>query len=302
MNEKLSSFKWPIPNGEIAESKWEGHYFQHSSGKKSGVISCTEACSNWSDELTLLHEAEAGQGDHPIDRASREMAVRTLREYLEGKNSVVMDVGCSSGFLLEDLRKHFPEVSLIGADYLTGLLERLSQKLTNIPLLQFDLRNSPLENKSLDAVTCINVLEHIDDDQKALCEIYRILRPGGIAHIEVPSSPSCYDIYDEHLMHHRRYTMSGLIKKCRNAGFSVLHKTHLGAFVFPAFYIVKKRNRGFLKSSNEEKSKRVKAMISKTRSSRVMQFVSRIELIIGKYVSYPLGIRCVVIVQKNNNE
>ncbi|HTC13560.1 MAG TPA: hypothetical protein VK692_05030, partial [Chthoniobacterales bacterium] len=57
--------------------------------------------------------------------------------------------------------------------------------------------------------------EHIDEDFKALQEIYRILKPGGLAHIEVPADPSSFDFYDEVLMHFRRYRLGDLTTKAR---------------------------------------------------------------------------------------
>lgn len=302
MNDVFDDFKWPRQLGETVTSTWNGEYFEHASGYRSGVIICAESDSNWSDDLTLLHEAEAGEGQHPIDIASRKMAMRSLHTHILNAQGIIMDVGCSSGFLLADIKKTFPQAGLIGADYLTDLLDRLSKKTPGIPLIQFDLRNSPLDDECLDAVTCINVLEHIDDDQKAIEEIYRMLKPGGVAHIEVPSCPSCYDIYDEHLMHHRRYALRELQEKCEIAGFAIMEKTHLGALVFPVFYAVKIRNRKYLNASKEEKKNRVKAMISNTRTSWIMRFLTMLEIKIGKFITYPWGIRCVIIVKKPSNE
>ena len=42
------------------------------------------------------------------------------------------------------------------------------------------------ENKSFDLIICNHVLEHIDDDKKALNEIFRVLKPGGVALLQVP--------------------------------------------------------------------------------------------------------------------
>jgi SAM-dependent methyltransferase len=86
------------------------------------------------------------------------------------------------------------------------------------------------------------VLEHIDNDFKALQEIQRILRPGGLAHIEVPADPPSFDLYDEVLMHFRRYRLGDLTTKAREAGFAILKATHLGFFVYPLFKMGKRRN------------------------------------------------------------
>lgn len=56
----------------------------------------------------------------------------------------------------------------------------------NINLM--DVTALPFESESFDAVICNHVLEHIDDDRKAIHEIYRILRPGAWAILQVPIS------------------------------------------------------------------------------------------------------------------
>jgi SAM-dependent methyltransferase len=294
----LQRFPWPLPLNATSAPVWDGKAFQFDHGASSPVLACTQADSHWSDDLTLLHEAEAGQGDHPIDIASRLLALRTLRKYLSSRQGIVLDAGCSSGFLLHDIHRAFPGIPLIGSDYIAGPLHRLAQVLPAVPLLQFDLRNSPLPDACFDAIVCLNVLEHIDKDEQALREIHRMLKPGGIAHIEVPSGPSCYDIYDEYLMHHRRYTMRELTGKARSAGFSVISGTHLGALVFPAFYATKQRNRRWLKLKPEAKAAKVKAMMRQTRSSPLVAYAMRLELSMGRVISYPVGIRCVVTLCK----
>lgn len=49
-----------------------------------------------------------------------------------------------------------------------------------------DLCDLPFENEQFDVVFCNHVLEHIPDDHKALQELYRILKKGGIAFLQVP--------------------------------------------------------------------------------------------------------------------
>lgn len=49
-----------------------------------------------------------------------------------------------------------------------------------------DLSAMPLRSDTFDAIICIHVLEHVDDDRRAMLEIFRVLKPGGWALISVP--------------------------------------------------------------------------------------------------------------------
>ncbi len=289
------SFPWPPLPGAAVPPRWNGREF-NCDHQTSRVLAYGSDSSHWSEDLTSLHEAEAGR-DHPIDLASRALAVRSMLR-LDRPAPVVLDVGCSSGFVLEDLRKALPQARLIGADYLRGPLEGLGRRMPDIPILQFDLRRCPLPDACIDGITCLNVLEHIDDHVAATREIHRILKPGGLAHIEVPAGPQLYDIYDEHLMHHRRYRVEELVALSRDAGFDVLSVTHLGFMVYPAFWWVKRRNRKKLNLPAAEKARLVAGQIRSTRSSTPFAALVALEVFCGRFVRYPCGIRCVAVVQK----
>ena len=291
----LNSFPWPLPPGSSVCPKWNGHGFEVGSAVNR-VLAYEARSSQWSDDLTLLHEAEAGR-DHPIDMASRNLAVASMMK-LRSATPIILDVGCSSGFVLEDLRRALPQAGLIGTDYLRGPLESLARRMQDLPILQFDLRKCPLPSACVDGVTCLNVLEHIDDHTAALAEIHRILKPGGLAHIEVPAGPALYDIYDEHLMHNRRYRMADLVAMAQGSRFSVEKATHLGFAVYPAFWCVKKYNRRKLTLPTSEKARLVAGQIRATRSNPAFAALIRLEIWLGRRISYPWGIRCVTVLRK----
>jgi SAM-dependent methyltransferase len=49
-----------------------------------------------------------------------------------------------------------------------------------------DIQKLPFPDCSFDAVICSHVLEHIPDDRAAIAELHRILRPNGVAYVQVP--------------------------------------------------------------------------------------------------------------------
>jgi hypothetical protein len=139
--------------------------------------------------------------------------------------------------------------------------------------------------------------------QRADLEIWRIdldeFRRGGLAHIEVPADPSSFDLYDEVLMHFRRYRLRDFAKKARDGGFAILKATHLGFLVYPLFKLVKRRNQRSGQSlTYDQKKDLVGRQIGTTARTLVLSNVFEFERSLGSVVSYPFGIRAIVRLQK----
>lgn len=75
-------------------------------------------------------------------------------------------------------------------DYTTADLE------SPIAKVKMDIREMPFEDNSFDVLLCNHVLEHIDDELKATKEIYRVLKPGGWAILQVPLDNSLEKTYE----------------------------------------------------------------------------------------------------------
>lgn len=65
-------------------------------------------------------------------------------------------------------------------EYISGDIESPLAKV------MMDVNKIPFDEKTFDVVFCNHVMEHVDDDIKAMREIYRVLRPGGWAIIQSP--------------------------------------------------------------------------------------------------------------------
>jgi SAM-dependent methyltransferase len=289
-------YPWPIQTPESPQPVWTGNGFK-CGDRVEPILRYDVGVSGWSEELTSLHEEVAG-ADHPIDHASRNHVIRQLRKYLPCPSSVILEIGCSSGFMLRQIIEEFPQAFVIGADYVAGPLFRLASQLSNIPLLQFDLTRCPLPSASIDAVILLNVLEHIAKDEIALAHVARILRPGGIAIIEVPAGPGLYDAYDQFLKHHRRYSAKDLKATATKMNMEVLYDSHLGFFLYPAFWWVKRNNQKWMNKDYIFQQQVVQKNISETRNNRWIKFIMNIEQFLGRLFSYPLGIRCLLTCKK----
>lgn len=74
---------------------------------------------------------------------------------------------------------------------------------------------------TFDLVVCQNVLEHIADDEGALAEMARVLKPGGHLALLVPSRPKLFGALDDAYGHWRRYTAEDLGAIVAGAGLEV---------------------------------------------------------------------------------
>jgi SAM-dependent methyltransferase len=53
-------------------------------------------------------------------------------------------------------------------------------------MTRFDVLHMPFPEKTFDAIICNHVMEHVADDAVAMAEVYRVLKPGGWALLQVP--------------------------------------------------------------------------------------------------------------------
>jgi SAM-dependent methyltransferase len=244
---------------------------------------------NWSEGLEELHEESSRT--HFIDVWTRRAMLARLGALPQ--SPTVVDVGCSTGYLLEDLYRMLPAASLVGVDLVASGLRKAHELVPEATLLQADACALPLEDASADALVSANLLEHVPDDLQALAEMRRILCPGARAVVVVPVGPGNYDYYDRFLGHERRYARGELARKARAAGLTVEEDMFLGAPLYPAFWMVKQRNRrrhGHLHGSALEA--KVKGDIAQTSDSAAGRVACQLEeWLLARGVRLPFGIR-----------
>ena len=86
-----------------------------------------------------------------------------------------------------------------------------------------------------DSVVCLNVVEHVKDDLRALRNIFSALKPGGRAIILVPQDQKAYGTLDEVLGHYRRYSEAQLRARMEEAGFEVERMLHFNRATRPGW-------------------------------------------------------------------
>lgn len=106
----------------------------------------------------------------------------------------ILDVGCSSGHILNKFGLKFPKAELTGVDISQFFINFAKKRYPKINFSLADAHKLPFEKNSFDLVICTETLEHVVDPQKVLKEIKRVLRPSGYGLISMDTGNWLFNI------------------------------------------------------------------------------------------------------------
>lgn len=147
----------------------------------------------------------------------------------------LLDIGCGTGSFLSGLSDRYAP---IGLDLHVPAL-RYTRTRGPWPLLAGSADRLPLVDDSLDAVTALDVIEHLDDDRAVVSEIARVLRPGGVAVATVPAFQMLWSPHDEALGHKRRYRRGAFERLFCEVGLSVERLSYYNTLLFPPIALLR---------------------------------------------------------------
>jgi len=113
-------------------------------------------------------------------------------------------IKAKGSFSVSDIREQY-------RSYLKQIFPNINVYNINIAESNFEDRYPDLCNK-YDTVFALNVVEHINDDKRALINMLKLLKPGGILIVLVPAYQFLYNEFDSSLEHYRRYTKNSLLR------------------------------------------------------------------------------------------
>jgi len=175
-------------------------------------------------------------------RESRDLPTLKLQRLMDAlkdrKRASLLEVGCGAGRILASIRAHDKRLRLTGADisaHEIRLAER-DNRGKNIRFVRANGERLPFPDGAFDYVVFLDYIEHVDHPDKALKELFRVCKPGGVLHGVSPTER--HGIYGlstmilgQHIKektagHIQRYTIGGLLARVRKAGFRIDNVTY----------------------------------------------------------------------------
>ena len=140
---------------------------------------------------TIIHWNEVyGKTGYPV--GVDDLKFKYIAQHIINESSVC-DLGCGNGDLLITIDEKNPNCELTGVDFSDLMINSDKERLTkpNFNFICSDVTATPLDDNQFDYVTCLETLEHVEKPQDLVREIYRILKPGGLAFLTTP--------YEDHI-------------------------------------------------------------------------------------------------------
>jgi SAM-dependent methyltransferase len=160
-----------------------------------------------------------------------------LRSVYGGRNDLtVLDIGCGTGAMSQKLA---PFGNVVSADF-SPLALAFSKRRHLTRLCAADAMRLPFRDNSFDVIVALDILEHLRDDQAALCEFQRVLKPGGRVVATVPAYKSLWSGHDVALMHFRRYVSREVRERFQAAHLKVEKLSYAMTLLFPVVWLVRR--------------------------------------------------------------
>lgn len=164
-------------------------------------------------------------------RSRNRLLIWALQSYFPQASSL-LEIGCGTGFVLSGIQEACPDLTLFGSEIFSKGLAFAEQRLPGVTLFQMDARCIPFEQE-FDIIGAFDVLEHIEDDEIVLSEMFKATKPGGGIILTVPQHRFLWSLVDEQAFHKRRYERRELVEKVERAGFIIIRITSFVSLLLP---------------------------------------------------------------------
>ena len=216
---------------------------------------------------------------------ARLIILKSFSKHYLKKNLKILNIGVATGET-SIMLNYFGEVTSLEYDQKT--YDFLVNKEKINPVLG-SATSLPFNDNHFDCICCFDVLEHINDDHKAISEIFRCLKPNGKTLITVPAYSFLWSAHDKNMHHYRRYTKVKINNIFNLNGFTKIRSTYFNFLLFHPIFVIRKLN--FLNKKDYES-------FDNGVLNNILFFIFKSEKVILKYLNFPYGVSILSIFKK----
>ena len=206
----------------------------------------------------------------------------------------ILNVGAATGRSTELLQAfgqvHSLEYDQHCVDYCRDVL--------NLDVIQGSITALPYPNGSFDLVCAFDVVEHVEDDQRAVSELIRVCKPGGYVIVTVPAFMSLWSDHDVVNAHFRRYR-KGQLRALFTEGTAV-RSTFFNTLLFPPIWLA--RRLGRLLKRPDTPPKPDNEWMQHPLTDKLFGSIFSIERPLLRKVNLPFGVSLAVVWRKEEKK
>ncbi len=224
--------------------------------------------------------------------ANHRIIISLVEKYLQTnrKKTKILDAGCGTGLLATKLAR-FGDV--VGIDKNQDAVK--FTKSRGIKVKAGSISDIPFPTNYFDLVVCIDVLNHqwVEDDETALAEFFRVLKPGGVLILRVSANPYLRLKHDRYVFIKFRYRKKALWEKIEKAGFKIEKISFVNAILLPVA-ILKQFGERFEQKKTSSTIFSLPSLVNKTLAA-----ILSLETYLLKKFNLPFGIALIAVSRKN---
>ncbi len=242
------------------------------------------------DEYYRMFKVE---DEHFWYKGMRTISFELLKKYLGGKKGVtILDAGCGTGANIKWLSQ-YGQVS--GFD-ISDLAIKLCKKRGITSAVEGSIEKIPFPKNHFDVVICFDVLgqKQIVNHEKAIKELYRVLKPGGVILLRVAAYDWLYSYHDTAVQTKHRYSAGELRDLFLSSSFSIKRITYANMLLFPISLLMRIKSRIF----RDPKSKESDVQPIKGFLNGFFYVFLLLESLLIRFISLPFGLSVMILAKK----
>ena len=224
----------------------------------------------------------------------RKLLSRVIADLHIAPTARVLDVGTGTGTNIR-LLKSLGYRNIVGIDNNSEAVRFCAEKGLG-HVRKGNIYDLPFVAKEFQLILATDVIEHVDNDEKALLELKRVLASDGVLVLAAPAFHCLWGLQDEIAHHKRRYTIRQLQRQMIKAGLNCEESFYFNYLFFIPRWIMCKLMRIFrIRLASEN-------LINTPLLNRILLAIFTLDIATARFITPPFGVSLLIVARKARDQ